>query len=94
MPSLTGTAELTVHVLNVNDKKPYFTPTIQRAEVSADAEIGTVVHNMVAVDPDISDKEQLVYDTDRDKMIRAVDKHGKEVRIDNELIHKNVKQKI
>ncbi|XP_063827722.1 cadherin-87A [Ostrinia nubilalis] len=79
MPSLTGTTELTVHVINVNDKKPYFTPAIQRAEVSADAEIGTQVHNLIAVDPDITDNGLLVYELLKDRLIKAVDKNGKEV---------------
>ncbi|KAL0831734.1 hypothetical protein ABMA28_001276 [Loxostege sticticalis] len=79
MPSLTGTTELTVHVINVNDKKPYFTPPIQRAEVSADAEIGTPVHNLIAVDPDITDNGLLVYELLNDRLIKAVDKNGKEV---------------
>ncbi|XP_073952760.1 cadherin 87A [Choristoneura fumiferana] len=78
MPSLTGTTELTVHVVNVNDKKPYFTPSIQRAEVSADAEIGTVVHTLAAVDPDITEG-QLFFELSRDKVIKAVDKNGQEV---------------
>ncbi|KAF9823771.1 hypothetical protein SFRURICE_000014, partial [Spodoptera frugiperda] len=78
IPSLTGTTELTVHVINVNDKKPYFTPPIQRAEVSADVELGVIVHNLIAVDPDIVDNGSLVF-TMGDKVIRAVDKNGKEV---------------
>lgn len=65
-------------MINVNDKKPYFTPTIQRAEVSADADLGDVVHNLIAVDPDITDNGLLVYEMG-DRVIRAVDKHGKEV---------------
>ncbi|CAH2085946.1 unnamed protein product [Euphydryas editha] len=79
IPSLTGTTELTIHVINVNDKKPSFTPSIQRAEVSADAELGTVLHTLIAVDPDITDPGQLVYELARDKVIRAVDKNGVEV---------------
>ncbi|XP_053605342.1 cadherin-87A isoform X2 [Plodia interpunctella] len=79
MPSLTGTAELTIHVINVNDKKPYFTPAIQRAEVSADAELGTIVHNLVAIDPDITDDGQLVYELATDIILKAVDRNGKEV---------------
>ncbi|CAH0724033.1 unnamed protein product, partial [Brenthis ino] len=79
IPSLTGSTELTVRIINVNDKKPSFTPPIQRAEVSADAEIGTVFHTLVAVDPDITDNGQLVYELDTNRMIRAVDKNGIEV---------------
>lgn len=33
VPSLTGTATLTVNVINTNDKLPYFVPTTQTAEV-------------------------------------------------------------
>ncbi|CAK1578959.1 unnamed protein product [Parnassius mnemosyne] len=80
IPSLTGTTELTVHVINVNDKKPSFTPSVQRAEVSADAEPGTVLHKLVAIDPDITDSNQLLFELSHDKPIRAVDINGKEVQ--------------
>ncbi|PZC71795.1 hypothetical protein B5X24_HaOG212432 [Helicoverpa armigera] len=96
IPSLTGTTELTVNVINVNDKKPFFTPSIQRAEVSADAELGYTVHTLVADDPDITDNASLVFNMG-DKVIRAVDKNGKEVsdegvvktaqRLDYEKLH-------
>ncbi|XP_048477676.1 cadherin-87A isoform X1 [Plutella xylostella] len=79
MPSLTGTTELTINVINVNDKKPSFTPPIQRAEVSADAEVGTFVHNLVAVDPDTTSIEDLKYELATDRQIIAVDNNGKEV---------------
>lgn len=32
-PSLSGTATLTVSIINSNDKDPYFTPATQHAEV-------------------------------------------------------------
>lgn len=32
--SLTGTTTLTVNVININDKMPYFIPTTQKAEVN------------------------------------------------------------
>lgn len=81
IPSLTGTTELTVHVINVNDKKPYFTPSVQRAEVSADAPPGTMLHTLVAVDPDIVDNTQLMFELAKERMVRAVDKNGKEVSL-------------
>lgn len=79
MPSLTGSTELTVTVINVNDKKPYFTPQVQRAEVSADAEVGTVVHQLSAMDPDVSDIKLLHYGLDTSKPIKAVLEDGQEV---------------
>lgn len=33
IPSLSGTASLTISIVNSNDKDPYFTPVTQRAEV-------------------------------------------------------------
>lgn len=38
-PSLSGTATLTISIINSNDKAPYFTPTTQRAEVSRKNEL-------------------------------------------------------
>ncbi|CAG9580188.1 unnamed protein product [Danaus chrysippus] len=77
VPSLTGTTELTVHVLNVNDKKPVFKPAVQRAGVSADAEAGTLVYQLVAEDPD-AEPGGLRF-TRGDKPARAVDANGQEV---------------
>ncbi|GBP51653.1 Cadherin-87A [Eumeta japonica] len=79
MPSLTGTTELVVQVINVNDKVPYFTPQIQRAEVSADAEIDTIVHTLIAMDPDVTNSDELMYELSSTKLVKAVDKNGKEV---------------
>uniref|UniRef100_A0A182QKL0 Cadherin domain-containing protein n=1 Tax=Anopheles farauti TaxID=69004 RepID=A0A182QKL0_9DIPT len=76
-PSLSGTTALTVSIINSNDKAPYFTPTTQRAEVSEDAPIGTLVHTLVAVDPDVASSESLDYAAT--EPITAVDKNGKEV---------------
>ncbi|XP_053671726.1 cadherin-87A [Anopheles nili] len=76
-PSLSGTAMLTVSIINSNDKAPYFTPTTQRAEVSEDATVGTLVHTLVAVDPDVASSESLDYAAT--EPITAVDKNGKEV---------------
>lgn len=77
-PSLSGTTTLTVSIINSNDKAPYFTPTTQRAEVSEDAPVGTLVHTLVALDPDVASSEALDYAAT--EPITAVDKNGKEVR--------------
>ncbi|KAL9694351.1 hypothetical protein quinque_013636 [Culex quinquefasciatus] len=76
-PSLSGTTTLTVSVINSNDKAPYFTPTTQRAEISEDAPVGTLVHTLVALDPDVASSESLDYAAT--EPITAVDKNGKEV---------------
>ncbi|CAH2040130.1 unnamed protein product, partial [Iphiclides podalirius] len=79
VPSLTGTTELTIRVINVNDKRPVFTPSVQRAEVSADAQAGAVLHRLAAEDPDIEDSANLVFAMSSDVPIRAVDENGQEV---------------
>ncbi|XP_055585161.1 cadherin-87A [Uranotaenia lowii] len=76
-PSLSGTTTLTVSIINSNDKAPYFTPTTQRAEISEDAPVGTLVHTLVALDPDVASSEALDYAAT--EPITAVDKNGKEV---------------
>ncbi len=51
-PALTGTATLTVSVMNKNDKVPAFLPATQRAHVSEDAAAGHVVLRLNASDAD------------------------------------------
>ncbi|XP_059616920.1 cadherin-87A [Phlebotomus argentipes] len=76
-PSLSGSCTVTVSILNSNDKAPYFTPATQRAEIAEDAAVGTIVHTLVAIDPDIVSREALDYAAT--EPITAVDKDGKEV---------------
>ncbi|XP_037922792.1 cadherin-87A [Hermetia illucens] len=76
-PSLSGTTTLTVSVTNSNDKDPFFTPSTQRAEVREDAVIGTIIHNLVAIDPDVESNDVLQYSAT--EPITAVDKDGKEI---------------
>lgn len=78
IPSLSGTATMTINVVNSNDKAPYFTPTTQRAEISEDAEIGTFVHKLTANDPDISSTDLLEFTWD-EKLTTAVNEDGTEV---------------
>lgn len=78
-PSLSGSATVTINILNSNDKSPYFTPTTQRADVAEDAAVGTMVHQLIAVDPDIVSIEALAFAAT--EPITAVDKDGKEVAI-------------
>lgn len=79
IPSLSGTATMTINVINSNDKAPYFTPTTQRAEISEDAEIGTFVHRLTANDPDITSTDLLEYAWD-ENLTTAVSEDGAEVR--------------
>ncbi|XP_039957046.1 cadherin-87A [Bactrocera tryoni] len=75
-PSLSGTTTLTVNINNSNDKDPYFTPATQHAEIPEDAPVGTLVHTLIALDPDVPTYSALEFaGTD----VVAIDKDGKEV---------------
>lgn len=76
-PSLSGTSTLTVNIINNNDKAPYFTPTTQRADVSEDAELGTVVCQLKALDPDVATKDALEFSLE--EITTAVNQEGSEV---------------
>uniref|UniRef100_A0A1I8MKU3 Cadherin domain-containing protein n=1 Tax=Musca domestica TaxID=7370 RepID=A0A1I8MKU3_MUSDO len=75
-PSLSGTATLTVNIMNSNDKDPYFTPATQHAEVREDTLVGTVFYTLLAIDPDVSSRDALEF---AGVNITAVDKDGNEV---------------
>lgn len=77
-PSLTGTTTLTVSILNINDKAPYFSPATQKAEITEDAVVGTLVHTLIALDPDVPTHEALVFAA-ADPIV-AVNKDGNEVK--------------
>ncbi|XP_056642220.1 cadherin-87A isoform X2 [Diorhabda sublineata] len=80
-PSLTGSSEITITVVNINDKSPYFVPATQTAEVMEDVRVGTVVYTLIALDPDVNSSEALNFAAT--EPITALDKHGHEV-IDDE----------
>ncbi|KAF5278616.1 hypothetical protein FQA39_LY00658 [Lamprigera yunnana] len=60
--SLSSSATVTINVSNVNDKPPYFIPTNQKAEIMKDAKMGTVVHELTALDPDFNATDVLNYE--------------------------------
>ncbi|XP_046393425.1 cadherin-87A-like [Ischnura elegans] len=76
-PALTGTTTITVNILNSNDKMPYFKPATQKAEVSEDAQPGTVFYTLVAEDPDVNSTDALNYAIS--EPITAFDKDGKQI---------------
>lgn len=77
IPSLSGTATLSVNIINSNDKDPYFTPGTQRAEVREDTKIGTKIYQLTAMDPDVISNDVLLFEAI--EPITAVNKNGKEV---------------
>lgn len=80
-PSLSGTATLTVTINNTNDKDPYFTPATQHTEVREDAPVGTVIYDLIAIDPDVSSHTALEF---AGTEITAIDRDGNEVKPNGE----------
>lgn len=78
IPSLSGTATMTINILNSNDKAPYFTPTTQRAEITENVDIGTFVHQLTAKDPDIKSDDLLEFAID-ERLTTAVNEDGTEM---------------
>lgn len=77
IPSLSGTATLSINLINSNDKDPFFIPATQRTEVREDAPIGKRIYRLVAHDPDVLSNDVLTYEVS--EPITAVNKNGKEV---------------
>ena len=78
VPSLSGTATLTVSIMNKNNKEPYFFPTTQRAQITENTPVGTMVLRLNGTDPDVANPEEnLIFDFI--EPITAVDKDGAKV---------------
>ncbi|KAF5276236.1 hypothetical protein FQR65_LT04041 [Abscondita terminalis] len=74
--SLSSSAMLSIQVFNVNDKLPYFIPTNQKTEIMKDVKIGTVIHTLTAIDPDVNSTDVLNYEII--EPISATNKYGEE----------------
>lgn len=77
IPSLSGTATVSINLINANDKNPFFIPELQRTEVREDASIGKQIYQLIAHDPDVATNDVLEYKVI--EPITAVNKNGKEV---------------
>ncbi|XP_030224864.1 protocadherin alpha-3-like [Gadus morhua] len=60
-PPLSGTAELTVHVSDVNDNEPHFTEPVLNVYVRENGPVGVVVKTVSAVDSDVDRNGQVKY---------------------------------
>lgn len=63
--------------MNKNNKEPYFFPTTQRAQITENTVVGTMVLKLNGTDPDVSDPDDLIFDFI--EPITAVDKDGARV---------------
>ena len=62
IPSLTSTAEIILHVIDVNDNIPFFNQSLYEATVTENIAIGTVLLTVSANDYDINENSQLSFD--------------------------------
>ncbi|NXF99819.1 PCDAB protein, partial [Sakesphorus luctuosus] len=63
-PSLTGTVELVVSVLDVNDNPPQFNQSVYNVVLPEDALVGKLVARVNATDPDLGIYGEVIYEID------------------------------
>ncbi|XP_076206571.1 protocadherin alpha-6-like [Aptenodytes patagonicus] len=63
-PSLTGTVELVISVLDVNDNAPQFNRSVYNVLLPEDALEGTLVARVSATDPDLGIYGEVIYEID------------------------------
>ncbi|XP_054024602.1 protocadherin alpha-2 isoform X3 [Dryobates pubescens] len=63
-PSLTGTMELVITVLDANDNAPQFNQSVYNVYLPEDASEGTVVVVLNATDPDMGSNREVIYKID------------------------------
>ncbi|XP_064581388.1 LOW QUALITY PROTEIN: protocadherin alpha-8-like [Zonotrichia leucophrys gambelii] len=60
-PSLTGTMELVISVLDANDNAPQFNQSVYKVQILESAEVGTLVTRVNATDPDLGSNSKVTY---------------------------------
>ncbi|NXF93680.1 PCDA2 protein, partial [Eubucco bourcierii] len=60
-PSLTGTMELLITVLDANDNAPQFNQTVYKVKLTEDAAVGTLLARVNATDPDLGSNSEVTY---------------------------------
>ncbi|KAM7007642.1 protocadherin alpha-6-like [Passerculus sandwichensis] len=94
-PSLTGTLELVISVLDVNDNMPQFNQSVYKVQLPENAERGTLVIRLNATDLDegansnISYSLQILYPQDRKDIFR-IDQNSGEIRLTGDLDYEDV----
>ncbi|NWR61142.1 PCDA3 protein, partial [Bucorvus abyssinicus] len=63
-PSLTGTMELVISVLDVNDNAPQFNQSVYKVQLLESAAEGTLVVQVNATDPDLGIYGEVIYEID------------------------------
>ncbi|XP_032929371.1 protocadherin alpha-2-like [Catharus ustulatus] len=60
-PSLTGTMELVISVLDANDNAPQFNQSVYKVQLPESADVGTLVARVNATDPDLGSNGEVTF---------------------------------
>ncbi|KAM4892829.1 protocadherin alpha-6-like [Sylvia borin] len=60
-PSLTGTMELVISVLDANDNPPQFNQSVYKLQLAENAAVGTLVGQVNATDPDLGSNSEVTF---------------------------------
>ncbi|XP_030139711.2 protocadherin alpha-2 [Taeniopygia guttata] len=60
-PSLTGTMELVISVLDANDNAPQFNQSVYKVQLLESAELGTLLARVNATDPDLGSNSEVTF---------------------------------
>lgn len=90
IPSRSGTAQISVRVLDTNDNSPAFDQSTYRVQLREDAPPGTLVVKLNASDPDEGSNGELRYSlssytSDRERQLFSIDAITGEVRVSGTL---------
>ncbi|KAK1343382.1 hypothetical protein QTO34_016162 [Cnephaeus nilssonii] len=89
-PARSGTAQISVRVLDTNDNSPSFDQSTYRVQLREDAPPGTLVVKLNASDPDEGSNGELGYSlssytSDRERQLFSIDARTGEVRVSGAL---------
>ncbi|XP_074913236.1 protocadherin alpha-6-like [Buteo buteo] len=85
-PSLTGTTELVISVLDVNDNAPQFNQSVYKVQLPESAAEGTLVARVNATDPDLGIYGEVLYEIDTvvppsASDVFSIDRNSGEIRL-------------
>ncbi|XP_005534040.1 PREDICTED: protocadherin alpha-6-like [Pseudopodoces humilis] len=94
-PSLTGTMELVITVLDANDNPPQFNQSVYKVKVLEGSEHGTLLITLSATDPDEGINSDIVYSFSRRvstkvKEMFTIDENKGEIRLQGKLDYEEI----
>ncbi|XP_053847444.1 protocadherin alpha-6-like [Vidua macroura] len=94
-PSLSGTMELVISVLDANDNAPQFNQSVYKVQLPENAEHGTLVIKLNAMDLDVGSNSNISYSLETlfpqdGKDVFAIDRKSGEIRLRKDLDFEDV----